>query len=140
MRLFFAGVIVGLLIALGVAVILSVYDQQEQPAKEIVVKQISGEKIDHSKVTYTGGSIKFNTVAEGKGEIFTEIPIVNVPEARAWLQNNNAVVLELLLMGQRMYGVSYLRRWGNFSAGGGVIVSESSFEGIKIQTQYSFSL
>ena len=56
------------------------------------------------------------------------------------MQNNNAVMLELILTDRRIYGLSYLRRWNNFSAGGGILLSEDKFEGVKFQTEYWFGL
>ncbi len=108
--------------------------------KDVKVTQVSGEKIEHKNFNYKGNNITFGTEAEGKGEIFTEIPKINIPEARAWMQNNNAVMLELILTDRRIYGLSYLRRWNNFSAGGGILLSEDKFEGVKFQTEYWFHL
>lgn len=108
--------------------------------KDVKVTQVSGEKIEHKNFNYKGNNITFGTEAEGKGEIITEIPKTNIPEARAWMQNNNAVMLELILTDRRIYGLSYLRRWNNFSAGGGVLVSRKRFEGVKLQTEYWFSI
>ena len=109
--------------------------------KEVKVTQVSGEKITHSGFNYTSDTVKFTTEAEGKGKIITEIPKTNIPEARAWMQNNNAVMFEFLSVEQKGYeGISYLRRWNNLSAGGGVVVSGKKFEGVKIQAQYWFSL
>ena len=115
-------------------------DPKVKDLKDVTVTQVSGEKITHSGFNYTSGNIKFTTEAEGKGKIITEIPKTNIPEARAWMQNNNAVMLELLLLDEREYGISYLRRWNNLSAGGGVVLSEKSFKGVKVQAQYWFSL
>ena len=116
------------------------YSQPVKPLEEVTVTQVSGEKITHAGFNYTASTIKFSTKAEGKGEIITEIPKANIPEARSWMQNNNAVMVELLLLEDRNYGVSYLRRWDNISAGGGVVFSEKKVEGIKVQAQYWFSL
>lgn len=108
--------------------------------KDVKVTQVSGEKIEHKGFNYKGSNITFGTEAQGKGEIITEIPKTNIPEARAWMQNNNAVMLELILTDRRIYGLSYLRRWNNFSAGGGILLSEDKFEGVKFQTEYWFSI
>ena len=136
---FFSGAVAGALIA-GFAVFKLVSPTGDAALKDVKVTQVSGEKITHSGFNYTSGNIKFTTEAEGKGKIITEIPKTNIPEARAWMQNNNAVMLELLLLDEREYGISYLRRWNNLSAGGGVVLSEKSFKGVKVQAQYWFSL
>ena len=136
---FFSGAVAGALIA-GFAVFKLVSPTGDAAFKDVKVTQVSGEKITHSGFNYTSGNIKFTTEAEGKGKIITEIPKTNIPEARAWMQNNNAVMLELLLLDEREYGISYLRRWNNLSAGGGVVLSEKSFKGVKVQAQYWFSL
>ena len=115
-------------------------DPKIKDLKDVKVAQVSGEKITHSGFNYTSDVVKFTTEAEGKGKIITEIPKTNIPEAKAWIQNNNAVMLELLFVEQREYGISYLRRWNNLSVGGGVVVSGKKFEGVKLQTQYWFSL
>jgi len=116
------------------------YPEPDKELKDVTITQVSGEKIEHKGFNYIGSTIKFGTKSEGKGEIITEIPKTNIPEAKAWIQNNNAIMLELLLLEERNYGVSYLRRWNNFAVGGGVVVSEKSFEGVKVQAQYAFSL
>ena len=136
---FFSGAVAGALIA-GFIVFKLVSPAGDTALKDVKVIQVSGEKITHSGFNYTSGNIKFTTEAEGKGKIITEIPKTNIPEARAWMQNNNAVMLELLLLDEREYGISYLRRWNNLSAGGGVVLSEKSFKGVKVQAQYWFSL
>ena len=136
---FFSGAVAGALIA-GFIVFKLVSPAGDTALKDVKVIQVSGEKITHSGFNYTSGNIKFTTEAEGKGKIITEIPKTNIPEARAWIQDNNAVMLELLLLDEREYGISYLRRWNNLSAGGGVVLSEKSFKGVKVQAQYWFSL
>lgn len=134
---FFFGFMVG---AICCALSVNLFKTRNLPLEEVKVTQVSGEKIEHSGFNYTKGTIKFTTEAEGKGVIITEIPKTNIPEARYWLQNNNALQFELLLLDHRVYGVSYLRRWDNISAGGGVLVSEKRFEGVKTQVQYWFKI
>jgi len=140
MRDFLAGTVTGILLPLSIAAVFYFGKETIIPVEEVTVTQVSGEKITHSGFNYTKGTIKFETKAEGKGVIITEIPVVNIPEAKSWMQDNNAVMLELLLLEERNYGISYLRRWNNFSVGGGVVVSEKSFEGVKVQAQYWFSI
>ena len=140
MRRFLAGFLTGL--GLTAAVTLSAYlTIKPVPAPaEVTTTQVSGEKIEHSGFNYTKSNIKFSTKSEGKGEIFTEIPKTNIPEARAWIEDNHGVMLEFQLQEKRIYGASYMRRWNNFAVGGGVLVSESKFEGVKFQAQYWFKI
>lgn len=138
MKKFFAGILTG--IFLSSAVYFFSLKETDKQLKDVKVTQVSGEKIEHNSFIYKGNSIKFSTKAEGKGEVITEIPKTNIPEAKAWMQNNNAVVLDLIYTDRRIYGLSYLKRWNNFSAGGGVLLSEDKFEGVKFQTEYWFHL
>ena len=138
MKKFFAGILTG--IFLSSAVYFYSLKETDKQLKDVKVTQVSGEKIEHDSFIYKGNSIKFSTKAEGKGEVITEIPKTNIPEAKAWMQNNNAVMLELILIDRRIYGLSYLKRWNNFSAGGGILLSEEKFEGIKLQAEYWFGL
>jgi hypothetical protein len=138
MRAFFAGLLLGILSS--TLIMFLFYRDTDVPVKDVTVTQVSGEKIEHSGFNYKAGTIKFSTHAAGKGEIVTEIPKINIPEARAWMQNNHAVMIELLLVEERNYGISYLRRWENFAVGGGVVVSEKNFEGVKVQAQYWFNI
>jgi hypothetical protein len=139
MKKFISGILIGSLVT-GLIFSRFISGSEKNTPEEVKVTQVSGEKITHSGFNYKNSSIKFKTEAEGKGEIITEIPKTNVPEARKWMQNTNAVMVELQLIDRRIYGLSYLKRWDNFSAGGGVLFSEKKFEGIKIQTGYWFSL
>ena len=139
MNKFFLGMAIGSVMGILIFSWLT-SDPKIKDLKDVTVTQVSGEKITHSGFNYTSDVVKFTTEAEGKGKIITEIPKTNIPEARAWMQNNNAVMLELLFVEQSEYGISYLRRWNNLSAGGGVVVSGKKFEGVKLQVQYWFSL
>ena len=139
MKKFFAGMLTGIIMCIAVTVPYHLLNK-DLALKEVKVTQVSGEKIEHDSFIYKGNSIKFSTKAEGKGEIFTEIPKTNIPEAKAWMQNTNAVMLELILIDRRIYGLSYLKRWNNFSAGGGILLSEEKFEGVKFQAEYWFHL
>lgn len=138
MKQFLAGIFTGAVIALLLASRIIMFT--EKAPEQVEVTQLSGEKITHQKFEYTGQSVKFNTQAAGKGEILTVIPKVNIPEARAWLQKKHGVMFEGILIDRRIYGVSYMKRYNSFSLGTGILFSESSFEGIKIQGQYWFSL
>lgn len=137
MKQFFAGILIGITVTL---VLIYFLKTPESAVKDVKVTQVSGEKIEHSGFNYKGSSITFGTEAQGKGKIITEIPKTNIPEARYWMENTNAVDIEMLLVDCRIYGLSYLKRWNNFSVGGGVLVSEEKFEGIKVQAQYWFSI
>lgn len=140
MKRFLAGFLSGVAVMVT-AFLIDLYLDKEVPPEKVTVTQVSGEKIEHSGFNYKDGKIKFTTKAEGKGEIVTEIPKTNIPEARYWIENNNAVMLELLFTEEdRIYGIDYMRRWGNFSIGGGVLVSGKRFEGVKLQTEYWFSI
>ena len=138
MKKFFTGILTG--IFLSSAVYFYSLKETDKQLKDVKVTQVSGEKIEHDSFNYKGNSIKFNTKSEGKGEIITEIPKTNIPEAKAWVQNTNAVMLELILIDCRIYGLSYLKRKDNFSIGGGILFSDKKFEGIKIQSLYWFNL
>ena len=139
MKKFFAGMLAGIIMCIAATVPYRLLNK-DLALKEVKVTQVSGEKIEHNSFIYKGNSIKFSTKAEGKGEVITEIPKTNIPEAKAWMQNNNAVVLDLIYTDRRIYGLSYLKRWNNFSAGGGILLSEEKFEGIKLQAEYWFGL
>lgn len=139
MKKFFAGVLTGILMCIAAAIPYHLLNRDLE-LKDVKVTQVSGEKIEHSDFDYKGHSIIFRTEAEGTGKIITEIPKTNIPEARYWIENTHAVEAELLLIDRRIYGLSYLKRWNNFSVGGGVLMSDEKFEGVKIQAQYWFSL
>ena len=138
MKKFFAGILTG--IFLSSAVYFFSLKETDKQLKDVKVTQVSGEKIEHDSFIYKGNSIKFSTKAEGKGEVITEIPKTNIPEAKAWMHNTNAVMLELIFIDRRIYGLSYLKRWNHFSVGGGVLLSEEKFEGIKLQAEYWFGI
>ena len=140
MREFIYGFVSASLIFGFCLIVYVFYMPSEEALKEVKVTQVSGEKIAHSGFDYTSGSIKFGTKAEGKGEIITEIPKTNIPEARAWIEDNHGVMLEFQLQEKRIYGASYMRRWNNFAVGGGVLISEKQFEGVKFQAQYWFKI
>ena len=140
MKSFLSGLLTGLLLPVGIAAYFYFYHQDDLVPEKVKVTQVSGEKIEHEDFDYKSKSIKFKTHSEGKGEIITEIPKTNIPEARAWMEDTNCLVLELLLVERRVYGITYLKRWNNISAGGGILVSGQKFEGVKLQTEYWFSL
>lgn len=139
MKKFFIGILTGIIFSSAVFY-LYLYREKDEKLKDVRVTQVSGEKIEHKGFNYKGSNITFGTEAEGKGKIITEIPKTNVPEARYWMQNTNAVAFEFIQTDHRIYGLSYLKRWNNFSIGGGLLLSEEKFEGVKLQAEYWFSL
>ena len=138
MKKFLTGILVGII--LSSAVFYYTTKDNNEELEDVKVTQVSGEKIEHSDFNYKGSNITFGTEAQGKGKIITEIPKTNVPETRYWMQNTNAISFEFIQTDHRIYGLSYLKRWNNFSIGGGLLLSEEKFEGVKLQTEYWFGL
>jgi len=134
---FIIGVFVGSLLT------LSLFYLKEKDEKDNVVKitQVTGEPIYHEDIKSEKGILSFYTISEGAGVIKTEIPITNIPEAKSWVEKTHGVMLELLfILDETVYGVSYMRRFSDFSVGGGVLVSEKGFKGVKAQAQYWFKI
>lgn len=137
MTKFIIGVFVGSLLT------LSLFYLKEKDEKDNVVKitQVTGEPIYHEDIKSEKGILSFYTISEGAGVIKTEIPITNIPEAKSWVEKTHGVMLELLFIpDETVYGVSYMRRFSDFSVGGGVLVSEKGFKGVKAQAQYWFKI
>ena len=137
MTKFIIGVFVGSLLT------LSLFYLKEKDEKDNVVKitQVTGEPIYHEDIKSEKGILSFYTISEGAGVIKTEIPITNIPEAKSWVEKTHGVMLELLfILDETVYGVSYMRRFSDFSVGGGVLVSEKGFKGVKAQAQYWFKI
>ncbi|MCL2154088.1 MAG: hypothetical protein FWH53_00330 [Leptospirales bacterium] len=135
MNRFFVGLITGIVIT--VVIFLFYINKNPHPLDDVKVTQVSGEKITHSDFNYTEKNrISFTTQADGKGEIHTEIPKSNIPEAHAWITKNHGVLFDVLLVDQRMYSISYFHRWGSLSFGAGPVFSEKKVEGVKIGGQY----
>ena len=131
---FIVGVITG---CAGLFVIQKMSSSGSTPLDDVKTTHISGEKIEHSNFDYSQTDrITFVTRADGEGSISTEIPKSNIPEARAWMTKNNGVLFDLLLVDQRMYSISYYRRFGSLSFGAGPVFSEKRIEGVKIGGQY----
>lgn len=104
-------------------------------SEEIKVKQISGEKISHDDFNFSGDSIKFKTISDGKGEIETEIPKMLIPEAASWMNRVQTMTLTYGYKfdrygGDPYIGVLYTYRFGRISLGGGVDLSYD-FIGVK---------
>jgi len=134
---FIIGVFVGSLLT------LSLFYLKEKDEKDNVVKitQVIGEPIYHEDIKSEKGILSFYTISEGAGVIKTEIPITNIPEAKAWIEKNHGLMFELLFIpDETVYGVSYMRRFYDFSIGGGILVSEKGFKGVKAQAQYWFKI
>ena len=137
MTKFIIGVFVGSLLT------LSLFYLKEKDEKDNVVKitQVTGEPIYHEDIKSEKGILSFYTISEGAGVIKTEIPITNIPEAKSWVEKTHGVMLELLFIpDETVYGVSYMRRFSDFSVGGGFLVSEKGFKGVKAQAQYWFKI
>ncbi len=137
MKKFIIGVFVGSLLT------LSLFYLKEKDEKDNVVKitQVTGEPIYHEDIKSEKGILSFYTISEGAGVIKTEIPITNIPEAKSWVEKTHGVMLELLFIpDETVYGVSYMRRFSDFSVGGGFLVSEKGFKGVKAQAQYWFKI
>ncbi len=133
---FIAGIIVTL--AAGCAFFYN-KNRLAQPLADVKVTQISGDKITHSSFDYSlSDRFTFTTHADGEGTVSTEIPKVNIPEARAWMQRTHGLAADFILTDRRIYGISYLHRWDSFVIGGGPLISEKRFEGLKIQGQIWF--
>jgi hypothetical protein len=110
-------------------------------SKKILIKQIQGEKIQHSNLNYKGEYISFNTISEGKGIIHTQIPKTNIPEAYSWVYKNHCLQFGLFYHYNnklfRSYSLTYLYRQNSFSFGAGPIFGDSV--GVNIIFQYWFS-
>ncbi len=108
----------------------------------IKITQKSGKEIKHTNYKFSGDTIKFNTVSKGKGEIITEIPKENIPEANAWINKVHSVQLGILYQYHKSeifpsMSLSYYRRFNVLSIGGGVVTSGNS-AGIQAGIQYFF--
>jgi len=109
------GFIIGVLIT-GTAIY---FLQKEKPADGVIVKQISGEKITHAKYKFKGKTIKFETKAEGKGIIETEIPKDNIPEVVNWNHRVHGIGINVGMLYKDelspLIGLEYEHRWKNIS-------------------------
>lgn len=120
---FTAGVAAG-----AAAVIVLLHPVPATDSAGIRVRQVSGDTITHSGLDVSGKSIKFHTMADGKGEAVTEIPKSRIPEAYSWI---NMVHSVNLLVGytfgphgaEPYAGLLYTRRFGRITLGGGVDLS-----------------
>ncbi len=117
-------------------------DDARDVTSEVAVRQVSGAKIEHRDVRADNRSITMRTIAEGKGEALTEIPANVVPAAKEWLESNN--VIQPLVGyeygsggGHPLFGMMYLRRKGQFAAGGGILGSSERI-GVLASFQYTF--
>lgn len=122
-------------IAAGAASIYFLLNQKPDTKAEVAVRQISGEKIEHSGFNFSGKNITFKTASDGKGEIETEIPKQLVPEAANWINRVQSVTLSY---GYKFdhdgtapyFGLQYGYRLSRIMLGGGVDFSRD-FIGIK---------
>ena len=111
-------------------------------ADKVTVRQISGEKISHESFNFSGGSIRFTTIADGAGVAETEIPKSVIPEAYNWMNRVHTVSFSA---GYRFanfqgayYGLAYSRRFERFSAGIGFDFASGKFFGIKASAGWSW--
>ncbi len=132
-KVFLAGLLIG--IAAGSASIYFLLNQKPDTQAEVQTRRISGEKIVHGKFDFSGNSITFKTVSEGKGEIETEIPKQLVPEATNWMNRVHSVAVSY---GYKFdgsgtdpyFGVMYNYRLSRVTFGGGIDFS-NDFIGVK---------
>lgn len=131
--------IVSCCISFIAGIILSSWIDNSPQSKEVMVTQLSGEKIEHKNFDYTGKNIQFKTEAQGKGQIQTQIPKDNIPEAFSWLHKNHGIQLGLLYYKEnsRCYSLSYIYRYRSFAFGGGPIIGDTI--GVNVFAQYWFS-
>lgn len=132
---FVSGVIVGIL------TMFYFFSENTTDLKKVKITQISGEEIDHADFSYKGNNITFYTESQGKGKIKTEIPKVNIPEARNWIQKINAVSVQCSIPFNRseyIYNISYWRRFGVFSLGAGLNFSTKKIDGISCNAMVWF--
>ena len=131
--LFIAGLLLGALLGAGAAWRLS-RPGNEAPPREVTVRSISGAEIAHRDFLYDGGAVVFTSEARGAGVARTAIPKENIPEARSWMNLNDGIQADLSLLWydgafHRVWGASYLRRYGRVSLGAGVRVSDDVLSG-----------
>ncbi|HOW81363.1 MAG TPA: hypothetical protein PK573_02280 [Spirochaetota bacterium] len=125
-KFFFIGIIPGIII--GCIIMAIIMMPSNSDISTITTTQVSGEKIDHKKWSFSGSKITFNTEAQGRGEIKTEIPKRLIPEAAAWIEKNDAVgilLAEKFNVDDRKaitsIGLSWNHRWDSVEFGGGPI-------------------
>ena len=110
-----------------------------QSGNEVVVRQISGEKITHENFSFGGGNITFRTISDGKGEIETDIPKSLIPEAYNWMNRVHSVTLSVgykFDTGSSMYyGLMYGYRINRVAVGGGIDFA-NDFIGVKASVGY----
>ncbi|GAB4221141.1 MAG: hypothetical protein Kow00102_14200 [Spirochaetota bacterium] len=108
---------------------------------KMLVKQIQGEKIQHSNINFQGKYISFNTASEGKGKIYTQIPKEIIPEAYSWLYKNHCIQAGLFYQYHnqllRSFSLAYFYRYQTVSFGAGPIFGDTI--GFNIFFQYWFS-
>ena len=123
---------------------LSVYyfavHKDMQTDDQVIVKQISGEKITHDNFDFGGSNITFKTESEGKGEIETSIPKSLIPEAYDWMNRVHSVTFSIGYKSDNdkqsiYYGVMYGYRMGRITLGGGIDFASDLF-GLKVSAGY----
>lgn len=127
------GFVIGVIIA-GISFYFITLDPDIK-SKEILVKQISGEKINHKDYSFKGKVIKFTTQSEGKGVIETEIPKDNITEVINWNHRVHGFGVNVGMIYHNgiifMAGPVYEYRWKNISFNVSILAgkSESGYAG-----------
>ena len=100
---------------------------QTQNVKDnITTTQLEGEKIKHKDWSFTGKTVSFKTESEGVGVVETEVKKSVIPEAYNWMYRKNILQEEIGIEWNinhfnRIYSLSYYRRWNRLAFGGGII-------------------
>ena len=114
------------------------YLQKDTPVgNEVVVRQISGERIDHDNFNFRGNTITFQTASQGVGVIETEIPKLLIPEAYNWMKRVHTLTFSIGLDNRQSayYGIMYGYRINRITLGGGMDLGNNFF-GIKASVGY----
>lgn len=101
----------------------------DNPSQIITTTTNSGTPIQHDNWNFSGDSIVFDSASGGEGTSTTEIPKTLIPEYNWWYNKNHCIQASYQLLYNNgefnsTYGIAYLRRFGIFAAGGGVIASK----------------
>jgi len=126
------------LMGLGTGIFLSAIHSgiKDNNPEKVKVTQISGAGITHDSFIYSNKEkISFYTKSDGIGNIFTEIPKKNIPEARSWMEKRNSIQGEVTFLNGPLYSISYWRRWESITIGAGITASKD-IAGVKIGAGY----
>jgi hypothetical protein len=127
------------LIAGAVSVYYFTTHKDKQVGNQVVVKQISGEKIAHDDFNFRGSNIVFRTASDGRGEIETYIPKVLIPEAYNWMHRVHTVTFSMGFSNKQSpyYGIAYGYRINRVTLGGGVDFGNNFF-GVRVSAGYTW--